>query len=353
MSVSFRTKTLDTEMKQKSTYLFFFLPAALLLSLAGCHKAPVAEAGGTAEIGIRPVTAGMSKATFYSTDVITTVDLKIFAYLHGTATAFIDGDKYHYIPAFSDWRFYQGASIVHHYWPIVGSVWNSTDMDGHLDFAGYLPYDLSNTGVTLGTYTAGNPAFHADLSELPYASYSSQKEFLYAYTDDQTAAGGEVEMEFHHPFASVYFVLDVAPRGTVINSVTLTNIYREADFAHTDSPQWSGHDQLGTYSVTGINKTIPNQLNYGQTIGGPYLVVPQTLNHQTESVYDTAISVHYTDALSVEHDAAGVIGGAAVVWAPGTAYTYSLSIGDRSDDGILNVTVTSWIIEGASTSDID
>ena len=345
MSVSFGTKTLDTEMKQKSTYIVLFL----LLSLAGCRKAPVPQE--PEEIGIRPSSAGMSKATFYSTDNITTVDLKIFAYLHGTTTAFIDGDKYHYIPAFIDWRFYQGASIVHHYWPIVGSYWNSTEMTGRLDFVGYLPYDLSNTGVTLDSYTAGNPAFHADLSEV---SYATQKEFLYAYADDQTAAGGAVEMEFHHPFSSVYFVLDVAPRGTVIKSITLTNIYREADFAHTDTPKWSGHDNLGTYAVTGINKTVPNELNYGQTIGGPYLVIPQTLNHQTASVYDTAISVNYTDPSDGEdHVAAGVIGGAAVVWAPGTAYIYSLSIGERSDDGILNVTVTSWIIEGASTSDID
>lgn len=337
-------------MKNNISYIAIFL----LLSLAGCQKTPVTEEEGeeAAEIAIRPTSGGMSKATFYSNDNITTVDLKIFAYLHGSTTAFINGDKYHYIPEYADWRFYQGAQIVHHYWPIVGSEWNSTVMDGRLDFVGYLPYDLSNTGVPIDSYSysAGNPAFHANLSDV---SYATQKEFLYAYADDQTAAGGEVEMEFHHPFSIVYFVLDVAPRGTIINSITLTNIYREADFAHTNNPQWSNHNKLGTYAVTGIDKTVPNELNYGQTIGGPYLVVPQTLNHQTASEYDTAISVHYTDALSVEHDAAGVIGGAAVVWAPGTAYTYSLSIGERSDDGILNVTVTSWIIEGASTSDID
>lgn len=345
-------------MRRSSRYSRLLLPAALLLAVAllpACQKDPD-PAPEPQEIVMEPTSAVMSKAfTPYSDANIRTADLRIDAYLHGTTTAFLDGAKYQWREAISAWRFVVGGSntITHYYWPIVGSVWNETVMTGRLDFAGYAPYDLSNTGVTLDSYQVGNPRFHASMPG--FASYDSQKEFIYAYVDDQTkdSGSGTVPMTFNHPFASVYFALDVAPRGTYIKTITLENIYRDGQFNHTGSPQWSSHSNLGTYSVTGINKTVPNELNFGQTIGGPYFVMPQTLNHQTESAYDVKITVVWNDSGSTEHTASGVIGGAAVQWLPGTAYSYSLKIGDRSDDGILDITVTSWILEGTSTSTID
>lgn len=307
-------------MKQKFTYLFFFLPAALLLSLAGCHKAPVAEAGGTAEIGIRPSSAGMSKATFYSTDNITTVDLKIFAYLHDTETAFIDGDKYHYIPEFSDWRFYQGASIVHHYWPIPGSYWNSTEMDGHLDFVGYLPYDLSNTGVTLDSYTAGNPAFHADLSEV---SYATQEEFLYAYVDDQTAAGGEVEMEFHHPFAKISLQLKTSHRAVYnLNTIKFKNIKNNGTFTHANNPQWvasGGNTDLTITVDDGISADADFTSTQVTSMSLPLIVLPQSLT--TADQIEVKLTWNNGDS-ETTYTFDNPVG----EWQSGKSYTYTLDL---------------------------
>lgn len=350
-------------MKCRIVHIVFSLLAAGLLAVPmGCQKSMTeleAEPDATV-IGINPSTAGMSKAlTEWSNANLTDAQLRIDAYLAGTATNFLDCACYKYITVFSGWRFYDpaGDRILHHYWPIAGSVWNSIPMDGHLDFVGYLPYSataaVANTGVTIGSYTAGNPNFTVSMPG--FASRDSQIEFLYALSADQTkdSGGGTVNMTFHHPFASVYFALDVAPRGTVINSITLENIYRDGSFNHTGSPQWSSPSNLGTYAVTGIDKRVPDQLNYGQTIDGPFFVMPQLLNHQTAAVYDVKITVDWTDKDSVPHTASGVIGSASAQWLPGYAYSYSLKIGDRSDDGIVDVTVIAWSIEGSSTIDID
>lgn len=338
----------------------FLLWAVMLAAgLASCRKAPVAEPPVAAEIGIRPSAPGTgTKALTAWTDAnLTDAELRIDAYLSGTTTAFLEGTCYKYIGVFSDWRFYDlvGDNILHYYWPVAGSYTGGHDT--RLDFVGYLPYDAADlvpdTGVTIGSYIAGDPNFTVSMPE--FASRDTQVEFLYAFTADQTREtnSGTVDMNFLHPFASVYFVLNTAPRGTVINSITLENIYKDGTFHHADTPQWSSPDNLGDYAVTGIDKRVPNQLNYRQTIGGPYFVMPQALDHQTASEYDVRIVVGWTDKDSVSHTSTGVIGSDSAKWLPGYAYSYSLTVGDRSDDGIVDVTVTAWSVEGTSTSEID
>lgn len=268
-------------------------------------------------------------------------DVRIDAYFHGTTTNFLDGAKVSYNTVYSTWLFYE-TTWTHYYWPIEGSV-HSEAGTGAVDFVGYVPYTTPSY-ISNQSYTAGHPSFVATLpitsgtpNTFDETNQSSLQEYMYAYTDNQTRRtnSGIVNLQFEHPFALVYFYLGKAKRNTTINSVTLSGLKTRGTCTFNSNSvsgtEWSSLDTEANLLIT-VGKHVPAQLNFNALIGGPYLVIPQTLSGTDNLIVNQTYN-------GIPSTPAATLSG---TWEPGKIYSYYLDLGVDENAILVRTTIEEW-----------
>jgi hypothetical protein len=274
----------------------------------------------------------------------------VTAYKTGTSQRHFRGfDRIYYFKDAGQWRFYDKDEndFYKRYWP---------ESYG-LDFFAYMPYVLVNCHVTPGGYTEGKgPAFSCNL---PTDQTNMEKavEFVYAYATGQTAetAGGNVNLTFVHPLSAVVFKLGNAHGNTKIHSIGFKNLYHQGTFTVSPSESIQSGISAAHWTITGspaapsitVDRIVPD-LQIGSTIGGPYLVIPQSISNDAGDVKLT-ISFTWNDTpVNAEVSPAT---GTLSSWEPGKKYTYTLNLGDPMEDVIAKVSVEPW--KGGYDNDIN
>jgi len=249
-------------------------------------------------------------------------------------------DQIYYFKDADEWRFYDAGinNFYKRYWP---------ESYG-LDFFAYMPYDLTDCHVTPGGYSEGKgPAFSCNLP-IDQTNMEKAVEFVYAYATGQTdeTADGKVNLTFVHPLSAVVFKLGNAHGNTTVHSIGFKNIYHQGTFTATPSESVQSGITSADWTITGspaepsitVNRIVPD-LQIGSTIGGPYLVLPQSLSNTAGGV-KLAISFTWNgDTTNAEVSPAT---GTLTSWEPGKIYTYTLNLGDPKEDVIANVSVDPW-----------
>ena len=224
-------------------------------------------------------------------------------YQANTTTAYVSPTAVNWSEA--EWLFSDGK----HYWPASGS----------LDFFAYLPATPPTYITTGPTYSVADSNDDViDTHTVTFAcaevTTSAEAEFICALALDQDKAGtnnttqptaGQVALTFHHPFATVNFLLSAASGSNVtVNSITLTDIYQTATctFDGTTST-WTSHDNANIFSAN---------------IGGNYIVIPNNYGTKTLTVNAT-----WNDWSTVTKDISASI---SIDWQAGTRYTYTLTL---------------------------
>ena len=240
-------------------------------------------------------------------------DLKIYAYLCGTDSKYLDGVRLHYDA--SAWKFWNSSTStqLHYYWPFGMG----------LDFIGYCPYTTPGYITSGPEYNSGTGVtFSCDVSDyMTLASQASMQEFLFGVAKNQTVetqeANDGVPLQFKHPFALVKFVINAASDTHVqINSISIADLYTSASCTYNGSTMsWGSYDD-----ETKAAMTITQVLKIGGTTESTsFVVIPKnygtkylTVNATWDEWSDVTISSYGAD---VDFN-----------WAPGYIYTYNLTL---------------------------
>ena len=330
-------------------HIFLLLLSAAGL-LTGCVIDPAPE-DTPQEIQFQVSTAAPDIATKVITinnnEELTIRFIRVDAYFHGTTTPLFSESQLRYRSMTGRWEFYS-TDWTHQYWPIEGSNYAAVGTVGSIDFVGYVP-STAPTGYTINAYSAANgPSFSV---ELPYTAGTPNtfnetnqnytREFMYAYVTNQTkdTNGGTVDMQFRHPFALVNIYLKSAMRGTVINSIQLSGINTSGTYVHASG--WGSLGNVANLSKD-VNKIVPGQLNFNALIGGPYMVIPQTLSGSNN------LTVNQTYNASTS-DVRGTIN---ATWDAGYIYNYYLDLGADSGRILVDVVIEPWQTHTVPTIDV-
>ena len=288
------------------------------------------------EIGIKPTSSAMSQGTSRAAVITSNADLqsqdiKIYAYYNGTDTKYLDVQQLHYD---SDaWKFWDGSSQLHYYWPIEGSVYDPSSANitvSSLDFVGYWPFDKPSyitTGPTY-SYSAGTISFASTMptttiETIDYMTSTSQTdftEFMCAYLAAQTYADQGVSglpMTFKHPFAYVKFNLSSATtKNVTVTEITINDLKTTGSCVFNGSTStWSSQNGNATMKLT-------EELHRDETEAtSPFLVIPNDYGATQKTLtvkitwreWDEEHNMTFTTPLDIN-------------WAAGYSYTYSLTI---------------------------
>lgn len=324
-------------MKQKSTYLFFFLPAALLLAaalLAGCKTdTPELSApdGFPMEIQFQVSNATPSEATratiVNDNSDLQSQDITVYGYFHGSSPyrdCFSSDMRY----SSSTWKFIDGGgNQVHFYWPIEGSVHTTSSTTvTSLDFFGLCPATPpSHISFTLNPT---GPIISCTSLPVTSAGQTTLKEFLYAFTPgqtytDQVAAGGAIPLEFHHPFAKISLQLKTSHRAIYnLNTIKFKNIKNNGTFTHANNPQWvasGGNTDLTITVNDGISADADFTSAQVTSMSLPLIVLPQSLT--TADQIEVKLTWNNGDS-ETTYTFDNPVG----EWQSGKSYTYTLDL---------------------------
>lgn len=335
----------------------------LVVVMAACSEERMPENEALSPIRLSVVSSeGMSsRANLYggTSSIVAEGEFALDAYLmDGNDTPYLKNTWIYY---FGDWRFrdktYQGK-LLDYYWP----------NDHRVNFLAYMPYDLSKTFVerddikftNAGGFsfnctlpeTAGDDRVVNDRTETERAAENNIHEFVYALRKDCQKGETDkdpVKLHFVHPFAAIKFRLSQSHRDLTIHSITLTGVSNAATYTHAEDTYdkyLDGQSTLtysawqatatGTFTVK-YEKKVPQDINYYSLIGGPYLVIPQTLADVTLSVnysWDTTIKGNTTEVKIATAEISA--------WNPGMIYTYTLDLGDNKEEILFKATVEPW-----------
>ena len=326
-------------MKRSSRYTQILLPAALLLAVVACKKNPelVREGDGTEIcLSVSTEVSPDTKAAIVNSDAdIQDDDIIIYAYFHSTNTIYLgDGTvRLKYDAVNSLWNFDDGSgNTLHYYWPIAGSYYTAPDPDvpATLDFIGYWP--ATELDYITGFSKSGS-GVQITCSNLP--GTVSPQEFLYvcmpdkSSTDQTGAAGGKLPLVLNHPFAKVNFQVVRSRIGLTLSSIVVSGFYNSGSFLSTANTQWSSLSGSQSFSMTSISHTYTGGYSFPDSIGGPFLAIPQ---HGTLTFTINASWPGWSPA------SREIVKNVDFTWEPGRSYTYSLDL----DTINFNVTVESW-----------
>ncbi len=272
------------------------------------------------------------------------------AYVDGTNSKYIDARVWYFADA-TQWRFRQGNDIYHAYWL----------KNNDLNFFTYMPWDLSVAGtdyVTINNYSdLAGPSFTCNI---PQTSTDSEvvNEFIYGFRKGQSKATQDrdpdkvTRIKFVHPLAAVYLRLKQSHRDLKIHSITFKNAYNSGtytnskdtylnDFIHSS---WVVNSSGTRDRIISVEKMVPDDINFDAEIGGPYLVMPQSLVGET-SVDDISIDINFSwDEYDHHTESVKLITANPSIteWLPGYKYTYTLDLGDNKEEILFKVMVEAW-----------
>lgn len=327
----------------------FLLVSLAIILASSCTKGSVDNADLKA-ITLSPYHLETKAGLYDSSNILTEGEggrlfgnFSTLAYKTSTKEKYFMGPEWVYYmhypenPTASGWRFAkqngQTIEFYNRYWPQTYA----------LDFFAYMPYDLSDSHVTIDK---DNQSFSCNLPT-DKVGQDVTKEFVYAFSTEQSpesvsTTDGKVPLTFIHPFAAVRFKLGNAHGNTTINSVGFSGIYTQGTFStlsgnssqgdltHND---WTpGPGEKTAISIT-IGKNIPEDIQIGNPIGDTYIVMPQAFDETSK------LTVSFiwdgTNDRSVQL-------GDGKSWEPGKIYTYTLNLGNSDEDAIASVSVEAW-----------
>ncbi len=254
------------------------------------------------------------------------------------------------------------TNIVNFYWPA----------DDNVNFVAYMPRNASddtangasvvkdikydNSGNV--TFSAKLPTKITDKTAADREAENKKLEFVYAARKNQGKVGGDVKLRFVHPFAAVKFGLIQSHRDLTIHWIKFNNIVMSGDFSCgqdtyapmdanpqnegqsylTHSRNWTPNENQTKGLTIELEKNVPDDINYDQLIGGPYLVMPQSLESVRMNVC-FSWGDQYKNKVSNDIQ---VNTTAITAWQPGNEYTYYLDLGDNKEEILFEVTVEPW-----------
>lgn len=364
-------------MVKQLQYITYSLLAALLM--LGCNEELTPEDSFqiSFETSVQDHT-GISRATIFENqnDILNDAadgkgggNLTMHAYVSNTGTErFKDRAWY-----FNGWRFYDASSnkFYNHYWP-----------NESMDFFAYMPWEESErlknievdkyevgTGLTIKCNMQSTTADQND--ETDDLLDPLGQETIIAYTPNKYKE--EFVLHFVHPFAAVSFELKQAHRNLTINWIRFNNVYLTGTTTLKDdtynSPQisWTGTGAPNTFTIP-VGKTIPDQINFGAKIGGPYLVMPQSLSKATITIrYVWNNEIGSDDVISGDEDYNSldpddeknknniyqITRPLSENWLAGNKYTYVLNLGDNEAEILFKVLVEPWEVTGGNNNIFD
>lgn len=283
----------------------------------------------------------------------------MYAYLKETGSTFIGGSRvWYFVPdnaTVGSWRFYDEANnhFPQYYWPQSNSV----------DFFAYMPWKGSDRQkkITVDNYVQGTGlTINCRMQEPTTLLDTDGQETIIAYTTNKSKADKKVNMCFVHPFSAVYFKLHQAHRDLTINWIRFNDVYLTGSTtlnATTDNStpiSWTGTGSIDEFNIP-VNQTIPDQINFGGDIGGPYLVMPQNLGGATITInytWENANPSGKDDVVEGDEDSSDsnnvyqIKRTINAEWIAGNKYTYVLDLGDNQAEILFKVLVEPWDVEG-------
>lgn len=259
------------------------------------------------------------------------------------------------------WRFYDGESnkFYNHYWP-----------NERMDFFAYMPWDGSGKQkmITVGTHipsTDQNPGLNitCNIPQPEDLEDTKGQETIIAYTPNKHKE--IVNLYFVHPFAAVSFELKQAHRNLTINWIRFNKVYLTGSTtlnATTDNNtqiSWTGTDVTSTFTIP-VEKTIPDDINFGAKIGGPYLVMPQnlasatiTINYDWDNQKDVDDTIEGDEDTNTNNNTYQITRSLTGEWLAGNKYNYVLNLGDNKEEILFKVEVEPWKVTGGDNNIFD
>lgn len=314
--------------------------AASLLCLAACGKEGTEIPACDNEITVIP-TLDDTRATLIPAGDLTDQRIHIDGYLHDTETRYLNSNILYDQGA---WVFYTDrVKGVHYYWPQ-----NST-----LDILAYSPAKLENTFVSILSSKT------IKCTGLPLADSLQEgtklKEFICGYRYNCPKTGGAIAMPLQRPFATVNFYLDEAVRST-LNYITIKGLYSTGIY-DVKAGTWSDLEtQDDLYCKVG--KQYPDSINNASHLGGPYLVIPQSLRvgaaDEVKLVfsYKSAGNAGNTITETALGQAKNSTDSKVSAWEPGKVYNYWVSLNGAANEIRMKVTIGNWSIQGNEEIDV-
>ena len=304
----------------------------------------------------------VSRAYLYDDDLKNEQEFGLDAYLiDGKNTSYLDNAWVYY---FNGWYFrdktYQGK-LLDYYWP----------NDHRVNFVAYMPYDLNKSviadfdftnesGVSFDCTLSGTSGSDRIIDDTKDNQRTVKHEFVYAYRHDCQKGEADkdpVKLRFVHPFAAVKFRLSQSHRNLTIHYITLSGVYNSGIYTNGEDTYdnyktgqstltykyWNTDNvEPGTLKVD-YDKTVPTEINYYSLIGGPYLVIPQSLEDVKLSVCYSWNKGNVNENINHETTTPISISTSDVpAWHPGMIYTYTLNLGDNKEEILFKAMVEPW-----------
>lgn len=267
---------------------FIFCAAAAIVALASCSKTQVVYNGAPEEISFKAVTGAVTKAEQTGT---LSGNMGVFAFVNDTKAPYFANVE------FTGTTTWTGGQ----YWPL----------QSNLDFVVYAPhgnasYETNTLSVT-GADNTGKTTIGAQTDYLYGAEY-------YDDTDNKGYSKETVGTALKHALAKV--TLAFTGSNVTVNSVslvkpTLKGSYTVAYSAATPVAAWTATAEATNLTLTEFaDKTLDNS---AQSVS--IMVVPAD---------DSDIAITYT--IAGTDDVLNATIPLTSTWAPGTHYTYNISI---------------------------
>ena len=290
-------------------------------------------------------------------------DFTLHAFTRGSDTPFIDGTRARYFREENGWRFYAHPNIINYYWPQTGTF----------DFLAYMPYKNSGKQKIINAESisydknAGSVTLACSIPNTTQnVNDSTGQETVIAYSKglSKQTVGDKVNMHFVHPFAAIYIKLIKSHRNLKITKIQFNNVYFQGKTtlsAATDTIaniDWTAQGTPGTLEIP-VNKVIPNDINFGGDVGGPYLVMPQDFNIGSDKELTITVYYIWDDAIEgnenkQEQSFTSPIKKVGtelpdnqkiIAWKSGYKYIYNLLLGDNEAEILFKVDVEPWDVE--------
>lgn len=339
----------------KTRLLYFFI-ASVCLSSCLKDDSIYDDKDETIRINVTDTRLIQTRAYLYDSydDILAGQDFSLDAYLTEDESQYLNDVWVYYF--LGNWRFrdvVNDGNLIDYYWPNGSKV----------NFLAHIPRDLSKSIVNPQNLHCGNdgvtfsctlPSVINDRTSDEREIENSREEFIYAARLNRGKEDGPVHLRFVHPFAAVRFRLMQSHRDLMINHIKFSDISTSGVFSDENDTyepyqagesgqpyltyeDWKPEGESGEMQIN-LSKIVPDDVNYHSAIGGPYLVMPQSLEN-------VQLSVNYSWDKYQDQESAKffIFTDKVTAWQPGMIYTYYLDLGDNREEILFRVEVEEWI----------
>jgi len=318
-----------------------------LCLIASCSKKEQPVSGSSSdEIRIEASLADVTKASLVTSENITSRRIHLDGFTTNGTTH--TSNKHLDANALYDnggWVFYTTIKDVHYYWP----------QHSNLDIFAYSPVSLTNTCCSVER----TPDFHNKLTctNLPMVNTSEAagalEEFVCVEKNNCTKTDSPVALQFKRPFSVVNFKLKEAVRCD-LNYIRITGIYNSGSLdCSADSWMWVPSGDTTSF-VCNVNKNYPSEINNESPLGGPFIMIPQSLRKNEASPvymefnYKTVGNDKPTTTYVKLGTSSGSSGTVVELWKPGYNYTYYVSLLGAAGEVKMSIVCEEWASQGNS-----